>query len=146
MTGTMWAFHEGQTLMDNNIQILMKKIEAMAGNTAQPITYKEMPKMVTRTPNMDTTPLLSPQTLDERFRREPPSEYSESEGTQAPTSSRPNITPALYNQLNTQKDDIIDANNTFAMPPQEFDTIIQDTNNKRSAEVNTSTSLSTAKK
>ena len=118
----------------------------MAGNIAQPITHKETPKMVARTPNVDTTPLLSPQTLNECFRREPLSEYSESEGTQAPTSSRPNITPSLYNQLNTQEEDIIYANNKILMPPQEFDTIIQDDNNKKSAEVNTSTSLSTAKK
>ena len=53
MTGTMRALHEGHTLMNNIIQMLMKKIELMARYTAQPKTNKEMPKMATRTSHVD---------------------------------------------------------------------------------------------
>ena len=40
----------------------------------------------------------------------------------------------------------MDANNNSEMSPQKFDTIMRDTNNKRSAGVSTSTSPDTAKK
>ena len=39
----------------------------------------------------------------------------------------------------------MDANDNFEISPQEFDAIMQDANNKRHAEVNTSTRPGTAK-
>ena len=102
--------------------------------------------MVTRTPDVDTTTLPSTQTMDRHFRRELPPQNTEIDGTQTPTFPRPNTTLTPNTQYNKQEEDIIDTNDNFSMSPQKFDTIIQDTNNKRSAEVNTSISLEIPKK
>ena len=115
----------------------------MAGNIAQPNMNKETSKLATRTPYVDTTTLPSPQRLNGSFRRELVSHHKESEATKTTTLSRTITTLLLFTQLNTQEDDIMDANDKFEMSPQEFDTIIQDANNKRSLEINTSTSSDT---
>ena len=124
MTGKIWPLHEGQTLINKNIQILIDKIEAMAGNIAQPNTNEETPRMATKTPYVDATTLPSPKILNEYCRRESLYQHIESKGTQKPTPPKSKKTPSLYTQINTREDNVIDANDNFTISPQEFDTIM----------------------
>ena len=95
----------------------------MAGNTAQLNTNKEALKLITRT-HMYIATLPSPQTLNDSFRRKTTSHHTRSEVTNTTISSRQIITPLPFTQLITQEEDIMDANDNFEIPPQEFDTII----------------------